>query len=421
MRAARRLLLSSHAILVLTLLLGASLAARAQNTANPPPPADFIQPTRDLAQKIVDAVGPRAKLTLDVRNISSLTAADVSRIHAALEAALRATGATLVTTPPADAEVRVTVSENLRSFLWVAEIRRAGSQQNVIVTLPKPISAGVASGQQQYVLVKKLIWTQPEPILDFLLLDGGTDAKSRMLVLEPERVSLFRSGHDHWELQSSADIRHEAPWPRDLRGRFAVTSQGIAAFLPGVECAITVELQLSLNCSDSQEPWIVISDRGIVASAEFSARRNFFVGPLAFSPGGTKEPSFYSTGMDTAGPVPRSVVETRDDGRALLFQGGPEPGAEFAGWGSDIASLSLECGNKWQLFVTRPGDWTQPDAIQVFEIVERQAVAVSQPVELDGPVTALWPASDTKSVNAVVHNLKTGQYEAYSLTINCSQ
>ena len=75
----------------------------------------------------------------------------------------------------------------------------------------------------------------------------------------------------------------------------------------------------------------------------------------------------------------------------------------------------------WQLLVTRPGDWTQPDAIQAFEIIERQAVAISQPVEFDGPVTALWPASDAKSANAVVHNLKTGQYEAHSLTINCSQ
>ena len=75
----------------------------------------------------------------------------------------------------------------------------------------------------------------------------------------------------------------------------------------------------------------------------------------------------------------------------------------------------------WQLLVTRPGDWTQPDAIQAFEIIERQVVAISQPVEFDGPVTALWPASDGKSVAAVVRNLKTGQYEAYRLTISCSQ
>jgi hypothetical protein len=403
------------------LLLGVSPGARAQNTANPPPPADFVQPARDLAQKIVDAAGPRAKLTLDLRNISSLTAADVSRIHAALEAALRATGATLVAAPPADSDVRVTLSENPVSFLWVAEIRRAGSQQDVMVALPKPVSASLAFSPQQYVLVKKLILAQPEPILDFLFVGGGTEAKSWMLVLGPERVSAFRSGDGHWELQSSAGIRHEGFWPRDLRGRFAVTSQGIVAFLPGEKCGITVEQQLSLTCSVSQEPWIISSDRGIITSAAFSARRNFFVGSLGPSQSGTKEPSFYSMGMDSAGQVPRSVVETRDDGRELLFQEGPEPGAEFAGWGSDIASLSLECGNKWQLFVTRPGDWTQPDAIQVFEIVERQAVALSEPVELDGPVTALWTASDTKSVNAVVHNLKTGQYEAYSLTINCSQ
>ena len=47
--------------------------------------------------------------------------------------------------------------------------------------------------------------------------------------------------------------------------------------------------------------------------------------------------------------------------------------------------------------------------------------ALSDPLEMDGPVVAMWSAENGGPARAVVHNLKTGNYEAYLLKVGCSQ
>jgi hypothetical protein len=58
------------------------------------------------------------------------------------------------------------------------------------------------------------------------------------------------------------------------------------------------------------------------------------------------------------------------------------------------------------------------DGVQAYELTNRQPVAVSPPVEMPGPVTAMW-SSGPRAV-AVAFNLKTTSYEAYSLAVRCS-
>jgi hypothetical protein len=68
---------------------------------------------------------------------------------------------------------------------------------------------------------------------------------------------------------------------------------------------------------------------------------------------------------------------------------------------------------------TRAGDAREPDAVRVFAIVNRAAVAMGAPAELPGPVTALWPSNS--GATAVVKNLATGRYQAYAVTVACGQ
>jgi hypothetical protein len=153
-------------------------------------------------------------------------------------------------------------------------------------------------------------------------------------------------------------------------------------------------------------------------TARFEGSRNFFTGFVtAHGEKNEKLPPFFSAALKA--PSVTVGVFAGLDGQARLYDGELKPEATFSHWGSDIAAIAAGCGAPYQVLAPRSGDWTQPDAIQAFEIVEHEAVAVGQAVEFEGPVTALWPVADGKSTVAVSHNLKTGQYEAFTLSITC--
>ena len=107
------------------------------------------------------------------------------------------------------------------------------------------------------------------------------------------------------------------------------------------------------------------------------------------------------------------------DGRAHLYDWSLEPAGTVSGWGSDIAGIKSNCGNGRQILATRRGDPPEPDAIQAFEIADRQPVAVSLPVEFPGPITALWQDETESRSVAVSRDLRTGRYVAFHLSISC--
>jgi hypothetical protein len=82
---------------------------------------------------------------------------------------------------------------------------------------------------------------------------------------------------------------------------------------------------------------------------------------------------------------------------------------------------SGECRRETISLYTGEGDWTQTDSIQgyLINLNPISAAAVGDAVQTDGPVTSLQPERDTSAARAVVHNLKTGEYEAYIVTATC--
>ena len=61
------------------------------------------------------------------------------------------------------------------------------------------------------------------------------------------------------------------------------------------------------------------------------------------------------------------------------------------------------------------------DAIRAFEMLERNLVQVSAPMEFAGPITALWMEASGSSLIAVSKNAATGNYEAYRVAVACGQ
>jgi hypothetical protein len=101
-----------------------------------------------------------------------------------------------------------------------------------------------------------------------------------------------------------------------------------------------------------------------------------------------------------------------------VFDAAFVPAGSIPSWGSDIAGTAARCGSGSQVLATKPGDATVNDSIQAYSIVNRSATALTPPLDLPGPVTAMWPSGGS-SVMAIVHNLATGRYEAYIVTVLC--
>jgi hypothetical protein len=91
------------------------------------------------------------------------------------------------------------------------------------------------------------------------------------------------------------------------------------------------------------------------------------------------------------------------------------------GWGSDLATVHTSCGAGWQVLAATPDDANHQDSIRAYEFPDRDPVAVSAAVELEGEVTVLWTEPKGDSAIAVSHDQETGEYEAIRLSVACSQ
>jgi hypothetical protein len=390
--------------LLLLVLLQASLAWA----------GDWQAPAGQLAEKIAAIAGPGA-VGVTVLNRSSLTSAEAEEIRGTLLSELASFGVQSVASDQAATTVQVSLSENLRSYLWVAEIHQGTSQPVVaMVTVPgRP--AGAERSYTPLTIQQSLLWSDEERILDVAVINGNPP---NMIVLESERIALLRWNNGQWQPEQSLSLAHVRPWPRDLRGRLILPKDHLFdAYLPGVDCRSSVSPPLTVVCDDSDDPWpLTGSQRDL--SAFFSAARNFFTGAL--SPGiqkNTVAPPFFS-----AAPLPRNQYTlwalAAVDGHLHLLDGMTDQTLTEQRWGSDIASVRSQCGLGWQMLATS-NEQGPTDEVRAFEIPDREPVPVSSAVKFDGPITALWAASDSTTVIAVSHNSATGHYEAYRLSIAC--
>src|SRR5258708_11030599 len=123
-----------------------------------------------LASCIASLLQRRATVSLDFQNLAPLPAPESSSFRSGLERELRKAGLAVATTQP-EVKLRVTISENTRGLLFVAEVLTGDARQVVMMpwTAPAPVD-----DKRQLQLSRKLIWDQTEPILDFVMLDSGS-------------------------------------------------------------------------------------------------------------------------------------------------------------------------------------------------------------------------------------------------------
>ena len=379
---------------------------------------------RQLADRIAAVSGPGA-LSLDVTNRSSLDDKSVREVRSALQAQLRVQGVRTVAADQSMGSVNVVLSESLREYVWTAEVAIGSDQPRVaLVSLARDHSTASSSSALPITLKKTFLFAQEQPILDAALVDMSEGA--RLLVLDATRVAAYRQQSGHWELEPALRIPSTRTFPRDPRGRLVLRRDHLFdADLTGTFSRSSAAAPLRLDCAASDDPWpLTPEDTGAssanlpVVRAFFAPARNFFTGAL--SPGIGKisnVPSFYS-----AATLPRSNytlwVLATVDGSVHLVDGFTDQAIRGGHTGSDLTALRSICGVGTQILVSESGD-PEHDTLRAYEIPDREPVAVSSPIEFDGPITALWPDASLTAV-VIVKREDTGWYEANRISITCA-
>jgi hypothetical protein len=399
---------------------------------------DWSVPEQQLARKIVAVTGPGA-VALTVENRSSLSKRESEIVSNGLHSALEALGLHFVAPEQAAATVVISLSESTNAFVWVAEIRQGDGKAAVeMVSIPRAAGLGTAHDSVPLSIRKIPLWTQAERILDLAVLEENA-APTRIAVLGPEDVSLYRLQGGKWQREQMLTVTHARPWPRDLRGRMTPGKDHLLdVYLPGVICRSTNGIPLTLSCQGSDDPWPLVAGSlssgasanfpsfGVgtlpaipQAGAFFSSSRNFFTGALAPGVGKfTTVPKFYSAAFLPRGKYVLWLF-AEVDGQIHMVDGVSDQPARL-NWGSDIVGLRTACGAGWQVLATGSGMATG-ESIRAYEFSDRDAVPVSGAVEFSGTVTALWTEAKGDTAIAVTRHGETGGYEAFRVAMACDQ
>lgn len=409
-----RLLVTILAVSLLPLAYAADTSSAQENAGHESVRSRWDSSASDLARQIAALTGP-GTITLAVTNRSSIAADDVPIIRRALQRELRSAGV-VVREKNAESDVRVTLSQNLQGWLWVAEVQEGAETKVAMLAVAGSQVAAQATTAPAMTLRASLLHAQADPILDIAMLGVGAD--QHMIVLTPEQIRSYAQVGGEWQLTQSYDIAHAQPLPRDVRGRIVpAADHGFDAYLSGAHCAASKSADnwaLTISCSGSDDPWPLGSQKGF-----YNPARNFFTGVVV--PGfGPKLPPFYSAAEVSRTGSTAFLFADVSGAVHILESGSHKLLIGVRDWGSDIAAVRSECGSGTQVLATAAG-WPAADSLRAYEIAGREAAPASAPLNFNGTITTLWPAADGTSAIAIVSQPQGAGYEAYRISVVCSR
>jgi hypothetical protein len=395
-------------------------------------PGRWQKPVAALAQQISDILGPgQVRLTFEFK--SSISPVDDLTIPMQLESELKSHGI-YASDATSASTVRVTLSENARERLWVAEIVEGNRSQVAMVELG-PATQPHVQPTGGLLLRSQAILDSHEPVLATLETAGG------LIVLEPAQIVIYAQSPAGWSEAQRTAAPERSALPRDPRGALLGYANGsnFASWLPGVEClgsavSSTPPANWSIDCHANDDPWAItqpdlnLTDFGSDGAAEnvkvtpvrafYNSSRNYFTGVLSPNPG-TDLPPFYSAALVTRPAGGAALLIGGIDGKVQLVENGAlHPVAGTRDWGSDFAVLKSGCGAGEQIIASGSGEAAH-DSLRAYELPANEAIPASAPLAIEGTVTALWTAPDEKSVFAVVRSA-ADQYEVDRVTALCN-
>jgi len=408
----------------------AGLMAQTPNVA----PSPWEQPAASLADEIAGILGP-GQAYLTIRNQSTISSAEISAIRRLLELDLKAHGV-LASGAESANTIRVTLSENTRERVWVAEVIE-GSETRVAMVHVEPGTQHQAQSSTGLTLRKQTVLTAREEILATLEIADG------LVAVEPEQIVIYRHTADGWRERKRVSIGQTRPLARDPRGVIfpSASGDGFEASIAGMVCSGAYQPaqptgEWTVHCRESDDPWTIVqqpvTDAGTATQgtatqmnvsvtpfkAFYNAARNYFTGVVSPSLG-IDLPPFYSAAQIIRSTSSAPFLFGGIDGKVQIWDGPTlKPIAGTRDWGSDFAALNSGCGAGAQIVASSSGE-ALTDSLRAYEVPALEAIPASAPLAMEGTVTALWSAPDSNSVFAVVRNA-ADQYEVDRVTASCN-
>jgi hypothetical protein len=329
---------------------------------------------RAMARSTLIHLSPSERPHATIHNLTPLGNVEVSRVQAAFERVLwRNVRSEKIV------EVTLTISDNVKGYLLVAEIFHGDERAVEMRSVPR--EPAVAPAPAGITIAKKLLWEQSAPILDLVLVAGF------MLVLDTAGVSRYERREGVWDRVGVLPVASSV---RDPRGKLDLEGDSFTVQLPGTTCRGTWNPSVSLHCDAGS---MLTAGRNTLETADL---------PAHFSEARTKD----------------VLLLAELDGRTHVYDSSGKSVAAFEGWGTDFAAIQNGCAAN-RIAATSPSYGDSSDSIALYEVVNNAPVRLSDPSELPGPVTALWPVRD--GALAVVRNVSTRRYEAYSIAVDCGR
>ncbi len=345
---------------------------------------------RGLAKKVAAQLAPgEVAHVTGTRNLSSLANLEVTRARGTFERALRQPASHTAKR----VDVALTVSQNSRDVLLVAELDRGDDH---IVEMVPYLPAPPAAGSARSMLEKHLLLEQDAPMLDAVVIGEN------LLVLEPANVVLYARRGAGWERVDARPLEGVAV-VRDPRGRLLVAEGSVTAVLPGSVCHGSWTPSFDVRCEAGDGAFSLAGQ-----DVRFTPGRNVLQAE--------EWPAVFSLArVDERGHALYGAAEL--DGRTHLYNADRKPVGTIDTWGDDFVSVESGCGTGREILASTQGESAVADSLAAYEIVDRKAVAMSDPAEFPGPLTALWPAAG--GALAIARDAGTEHYEAYTVTLDC--
>jgi hypothetical protein len=406
-------------VFTVSLLWGAAgCAAQAATPAR----GGWELPAAELTGQIADTMGPgQARLT--IRNQSTISTDEIPAIRKLLVADLKSHGVQVSGTESANA-IRITLSENARERLWVAEVIQ-GSETRVTMVRVDAVAAPAAQASGGLALRRQMVAASKTAVLAAIETGGG------VMLLEPEKLVFAPNGDARPIEKTLVEAGQRRQMTRDPRGLLMPTASGDAVdvYLPGEACraefpVIVAVEHWNVSCHESDDPWPMTSTMPAAGSADipmpikafYSSARDTFTGVV--TPGvGVDLPAFYS-GALVARPAGAALMIDGVDGRVGLAENGRlRTIGGTRDWGSDFAVLHAGCNNTAYVIASGSGE-AASDSLRAYDVAGLDAIAASAPLAMDGSVMAIWTAPGGASIYATVRHAG-GDYEVDRVTALC--
>jgi hypothetical protein len=335
-------------------------------------------------------------VTCEERNLSTVQETESLHFVAAFRDELQRRGVKIVEREEG-VRIVLTLSESIEGYVGIVRVQKG---ENSEVMMQQMAGGAPSVGSQSAAtmsLHKELMLAQEAPLVDANVHNYGPDYLD---TLSEQQIDSYEWKENKWELVYSKALQRKRIAARDLRGIVGHSVDAMAALFPGEAC----HSGQSWKC----EPDAFRLLRGAVDRETVASKQ---------SPPWLSAAQFEMNGQD-------ALVITGEDGLARFYLHGPEPLVTIPGWGSDIASTRSGCGNGWQLLVTGKGDWGSPDIVTGLQIEGDKVTKATESIDFPGPAISMHETQSDKNPDrdmaiAVVHNLHSGLYEVYRLTISC--